>query len=90
MLSTLVVQYAASSNTLTTGSAFCNAARTNSPFPGWPARRIELQPLTVVVSAFATESRTRIVVRNARVAPMITPWTTPELATQERTTLTRI
>src|SRR6476646_763527 len=33
-LSTLVVQYAASSNTLTTGSAFCNAARTSSPLPG--------------------------------------------------------
>jgi hypothetical protein len=50
--------------------------------------RIERQPLTVVVSAFATASRIRFVVRNARVTPMITPWTTPELATQARTPLT--
>src|SRR6266566_3769972 len=88
-LSTPVVQYAASSNELTTGRAFCKAARTNSPLSGRPALRIELQPLTVVVSAFATESSTRIVVRNARVAPMITPCTTPELAIQERMPLMR-
>src|SRR3954451_12478584 len=80
-LSALVVQYAASSNTLTTGRAFCNAARTSKPLPGRPALRIEFQPLTVVVSAFATAFRMRTVVRNAKVAPMITPCTTPESAT---------
>jgi hypothetical protein len=46
--------------------------------------------LTVAVSDLATASSSRIVVRNARVAPMTTPWTTPDVATQETMPLMRI
>jgi hypothetical protein len=36
------------------------------------------------VADFATASKIRIVVKNAKVAPMITPCTTPELATEAK------
>ncbi len=84
MASVLALQYAASSKLLTTGRAFCSAARTSSPFPGRPARRIARQPFTVVVSDLATAFSSRTVVTYANVAPMITPWTTPESANHRK------
>src|SRR3954471_5814440 len=81
----VVVQYAASSNTLTTGRALAQAARTRIPLPGWPHFGIELQPLTVVVIALITVFMVTIAVRNASVAPMMIPCTTPECATHART-----
>jgi hypothetical protein len=47
-----------------------------------------LQPLTVVVIALAAAVMTRIAVRNASVAPMMTPCTTPEPDTHESTLAT--
>jgi hypothetical protein len=45
---------------------------------------MEFQPLTPSVIVLITAFMTRMAVRNARVAPMITPCTTPECATQAR------
>src|SRR5664280_2077159 len=86
--SLVVVQYAASSTTLTTGNAFAQAARTRIPLPGWPHLRMLLQPLTVVVIALAAAFMMRIAVRNASVAPMMTPCTTPEPETHASTLAT--
>src|SRR5664279_2566161 len=83
--SVVVVQYAASSNTLTTGRALAQAARTRIPLPGWPHLRMLLQPLTVVVIALTTTFMMRIAVKNASVAPMINPCTTPDCETHART-----
>jgi hypothetical protein len=44
-----------------------------------------LQPLTVVVIDLTTTFMMRIAVKNASVAPMIIPCTTPECETHERT-----
>ena len=76
--SLVVVQYAASSKTLTTGSAFAQAARTRTPFSGRPHPGMDAQPLTVRVILRTTRFMTTIAVRNASVAPMMTPCTTPE------------
>src|SRR6478735_6687006 len=86
--SLVVVQYAASSNTLTTGNTFAQAARTRIPLPGCPHLRMLLQPLTVVVIALAAAFMMRSAVKNASVAPMITPCTTPEPETHASTLAT--
>src|SRR4029077_14652642 len=83
--SLLVVQYAASSKALTTGRAFAQAALTRIPLPGWPTLRMLLQPLTVVVIDLTTAFMLRIAAKNARAAPTISPCTTPEPETHERT-----
>src|SRR3954453_12419184 len=80
----VVVQYAASPNTSTRGRALAQAARTRIPLPGWPHLGIELQPLTVVVIDLITMFMVTIAVRNASVAPMMIPCTTPECATHAR------
>jgi hypothetical protein len=78
--SRFVVQYAASSKLFTTGSAIMQAARVRMPLPGCPQRRSSRHPCTVRVSDRVRRRRSAIAVRNERVAPMMTPCTTPDCA----------
>src|SRR5260370_3067200 len=75
-LSTVVVQYAASSTPLTAGSTLAQAARRRMPLPGWPHLKVVLQPLTVVVMAFTTAFIMICAVRNASTPPTMIPCTT--------------
>jgi len=61
----VVVQYGASSNTLTRGRALAQAARTRTPLPGRPHLQMTLHPLTVGVIAPPTAFIMRIAVKNA-------------------------
>src|SRR5215469_2522980 len=77
-LSTVVVQYAASSTTLTAGSTLAQAARRRMPLPGWPHVKVVLHPLTVVVMAFTTALIISCAVRNASTPPTMVACATGE------------